>query len=375
MARKLKNPFLLTGYYGKRYFCDREEELETLRQHFQNERNVVLYAWRRMGKSALIHCFLEELESQKQAECIYVDLLGTRNMEDAVLQITKAVYQKYGKTKSGIVPAVMKLLGSVGIELSFDPHSGTPVLRMGVKRNESRAERSLEALGNFLQNRKQTVLVAIDEFQQIRHYGNQDGEAVFRAWVQAFPVVRFIFSGSHRNMMQSMFTEKSRPFYQSAQLLQLKSISIDKYKSFAAQHFKQNKQEITPDVFEKIYSWCRGQTYCIQLVCNRLYNTHPKIIFTHAEQVFQEILQEESAVFSNYTNLLTDTQWAVLIAVAKEEPLVSPMAKQFTDKYGLGASSSVSTALSKLMTTELVIKEDNHYLVHDVLLARWLQTI
>jgi hypothetical protein len=33
------NPFVINNYQGKEYFCDRE-----------NDRNVALYAWRRLGK-------------------------------------------------------------------------------------------------------------------------------------------------------------------------------------------------------------------------------------------------------------------------------------------------------------------------------------
>jgi len=44
MIRKLKNPFLLAGYYGKDYFCNREKELAELENHFGNERNVESFA-------------------------------------------------------------------------------------------------------------------------------------------------------------------------------------------------------------------------------------------------------------------------------------------------------------------------------------------
>ena len=375
MVKKLKNPFLLTGYYSKTYFCDRKNELEILHQHFENERNVVLYAWRRMGKSALIRCFIEELESQQNAETIYVDLLGTRSMDDAILQIAKAVYQRFGKTQKGISPAIAKLFGAIGIDLSFDPHSGMPKLSVGLRNYSPAAENSLAELGAFLQSRKKTILIALDEFQQIRHYSKQDGEAVFRSWVQAFPTIRFIFSGSHRNMMQSMFSDKNRPFYQSAQLMLLNAIPLDAYTQFIQKHFTKNKQEIKTEQIEEFYTWCRAQTYCIQLVCNRLYGMGTNITDSMINKVYSEILQEEGAVFSNYTNLLTDTQWSVLQALAKEEPVKSPTANAFIQQYNLAAASSVSTALQKLMEYEIVIKEGEYYLVHDVLLARWLQSI
>ena len=375
MNRKLKNPFLLTGYYGKEYFCNREDELAALEDHFDNERNVVLYSWRRLGKTALIQCFMAELEAKKKAETIYIDLLGTRTIDDAILGITRAVFNKYGKTSSGISNAIVKLISSIGLDISFDAQSGNPTISFGIKRGNGFHEKSLEALGDFLQQRKKVVLIAIDEFQQIKHYSEQNTEAVFRTWMQQFPALRFIFSGSHRNMMQAMFTERSRPFYQSAQLLQLGAIDFYKYELFINQHFKANKKEIGSDSIDAIYAWSRKQTYCIQLICNRLFGLYSKIELKNLQQVFDDILKEESAVFGNYTNLLTDIQWRLLLAIAKEEPLHAPTAKEFITKYNFGASSTVSTAITKLVESEMIIKEDDKYLVHDVLLARWLQSL
>ena len=375
MIRKLKNPFLLAGYYGKDYFCNREKELAELENHFENERNVLLYSWRKYGKTALIRCFIDNLEKQKKAQALYIDLLGTRTIDDAILNITRAVYNKYGKANGGISAKIVKLISAVGLELSFDANTGIPSISFGIRRTNDMPEKSLEALGDFLQTRKTVVLVALDEFQQIKHYPQQNGEAVFRAWMQQFPAIRFIFSGSHKNMMQLMFAEKSRPFYQSAQLMQLETIQLKHYKQFIKHHFASHNKSISTDAIQEIYCWSRSQTYCIQLVCNRLFGLYDNVETGHLQQVFEDILKEDSAVFSNYTNLLTHTQWHVLLAIAKEEPLQSPTANDFIKKYNLGPPSTISTALNKLLESEIVVKDDDKYLVHEVLLARWLQSL
>lgn len=68
-------------------------------------------------------------------------------------------------------------------------------------------------------------------------------------------------------------------------------------------------------------------------------------------------------------------QWNVLVAVAKEEPLVNPLSKEFVQKHHQGAVSSVSTALKMLQKNELIIEEEGELYVHDVLLSRWLKII
>ena len=49
--------------------------------------------------------------------------------------------------------------------------------------------------------------------------------------------------------------------------------------------------------------------------------------------------------------------------------------KGFIQKYNLGAASTVSTALKALERLELVIKDEENYLVHEVQLARWMARI
>ena len=73
---KLINPFSITSYLGKAYFCDREKETEELVNALENGRNVTLISPRKMGKTGLIqHVFAQF--SPKDIYTIYVDLDGT----------------------------------------------------------------------------------------------------------------------------------------------------------------------------------------------------------------------------------------------------------------------------------------------------------
>jgi DNA-binding MarR family transcriptional regulator len=105
-----------------------------------------------------------------------------------------------------------------------------------------------------------------------------------------------------------------------------------------------------------------------------LYGNYKNVDSSHLNAIFQEIMEQESPLFSNYSNLLTDLQWKILIAIAKEEPVETPLSNDFTGKYQLGATSSVSSALKTLVKKEIVVKE-GAYIVHDVLLMRWLQSL
>ncbi len=374
MKKKLNNPFVLSGYYGPEYFCDRESELQQIHDNITNERNLVIYSWRRLGKTALIHRYLSEFDSKKKNDSLYVDLLATRNIEEAIQQIAEAVYEKYGNTKSGLNQALFKLLGGLGIQIGIDSMSGLPSLNFQYqpKRN---LLKSLKDIGGFLVQKNENIIIAIDEFQQITSYENKNAEAIFRNWVQTFPQIRFIFSGSHRHLMSAMFVEKNRPFFRSAQLLQLNPIKLSNYKEFITKHFTKAKKSITPEQIEYIYEWSRKQTYTIQLICNKLYGQTTKVNQEEIQQALHDIIKQEENVYANYTKLLSNMQWKLLIAIAKEEIVHRPTSKDFITQYGLGATSSVSTALQSLIKNEIIIKDDDGYRIHDVLLCRWIQQL
>ena len=59
---KLDNPFLIRGYAGPSYFCDRTEETQKLVSAISNGRDVTLVAPRSYGKTGLIHNALQILD-------------------------------------------------------------------------------------------------------------------------------------------------------------------------------------------------------------------------------------------------------------------------------------------------------------------------
>lgn len=372
--RKPANPFIISGYHSPEYFCDRQEESQWLLEQFENERNVVLYSWRRIGKTALIKHLFYYLEQNKKAETIFVDLLGSINVSEANSRIAQAIVSRFGNVQKGLGAGLVALLGSVGASIGLDPYNGTPKISFKLLPSES-VPVSLAVMGDFLSKRKKPIIICIDEFQQVINYQETNAEAIFRQWSQQFPMVRFIFAGSHRQMMISMFSEKSRPFYRSVQMKVLDKLDEETYAKFIQHFFKKSGKQINKPLIDKVFAWTRLQTYYVQLICNKLFAKKAPYDDVLLEEIFTEILQQEIPLFASYQKLLTQFQWKLLIAVAKEENLINPLAKDFISKYALGSASSVSTALKSLVNKEFIIFNEDYYTMHDTLLMRWLQQL
>ena len=59
----MNNPFLIVGYQGPEYFCDREKETEVILSALHNGRNITLVSPRRMGKTGFLYA------TRKGEEC------------------------------------------------------------------------------------------------------------------------------------------------------------------------------------------------------------------------------------------------------------------------------------------------------------------
>lgn len=372
--RKPTNPFIVSGYHSPAYFCNRESELAWLTEQFANERNAVLYSWRRMGKTALLKHFFYHLEKTNRGEGVFVDLLGTINLTEANKRIATAIVNRFGEMGSGLGVRLLKLIGAIGATVGLDPMSGTPQVTFGLSNSQS-IPASFDAIGNFLAERKKPVVICIDEFQQINNYEENNAEAVFRTWMQNFPMIRFVFSGSHRGMMTSMFSEEARPFYRSAQLKSLEPLKPDEYALFIAGHFSKGEKKIARTQVDKIFVWTRMQTYYAQLICNKLYSKGNVVSDSLLQEAYTEVLQQEIPIFSTYQQLLTAFQWKLLVTLARHEAVANPLSQDFLSQNSLGAASSVSAALRTLEKKDFVIYENNRYILHDTLLMRWLQSI
>ena len=75
---KLDNPFLIRGYAGPSYFCDRTEETQKLVSAISNGRDVTLVAPRRYSKTGLIHNAFQVLD--KTHATVYLDIFAIEDL-------------------------------------------------------------------------------------------------------------------------------------------------------------------------------------------------------------------------------------------------------------------------------------------------------
>lgn len=367
-----QNPFLTHGYVEPLYFCDRAAETKQLVSALENERNVTLISIRRMGKTGLINHVFHKVK--KKYDCVYVDILATTNLREFTLMFSKAVINQLETTITKSFSNVTSIFRKLKPVITLDPFSGMPSVEFDIK-TDSESETTLQDIFSYLKSKKKKVIIAIDEFQQITTYPEKKTEALLRTYVQHLSNVVFIFSGSQKHTLSSMFHDSSRPFYQSTELLMMGQIDPGEYASFIEYHFKNNKRSISPEAVRLVLEWTRTHTFYVQILCNKLFSNEAKK--NEEKQVLdtmEGILQENEGVFFNYMNLLTAQQWSLLKAIGKEGIVKRLNEKTFLNKYHLGASS-VQRSIKALTDREMVLHDEGVYKVYDVFLSRWLERL
>lgn len=372
MAR-LNNPFVVYGYKGPEYFCDRVSESNKICSALRNERNVTLVSPRRMGKTGLIHHVFNKMESEdKDCKCFYIDIFATKNIEQFVQTLGSAVIGKLDSFSQSALRKIQEFFSAWRPAVTFDQLTGLPTVTLDIKQNEE--NESLKQIFEYMKMSGKRCYIAIDEFQQIQNYSESGLEAMLRSYIQFLPNVYFIFSGSHQHMMEEMFLSANRPFFQSSMVMSLGSIDIEEYRQFANRMLEGQNRTIGQDVFQQIYDFASGITWYVQAILHGIYE-HPDHIVDNAlvDDVVKELVEEQSATFQNYCAWLTDNQYALLKAIAYEKSVKSPLAQQFIHTHHLPATSSVKTALRTLEDKMLVSRSANEgYSVSDKLFALWL---
>lgn len=367
------NPFLIRGYRGKEYFCDREAETKNLLRLLQNGNDVVLAAPRRIGKSGLIqHCFAQE--ELNGYYVFYVDVYNTRCFADFVALLGAEIAEKLNSKGKKALQRFWEVVSSLRAGISFDP-MGEASLNIQVGDiNQSKV--TLKEIFDYLNSADRPCIIAIDEFQQITEYPEKNTEALLRTYIQKCNNAHFIFSGSHRHMMTQIFLNPSRPFYQSASHFSLDCIPLDVYTPFAQNLFVRGGKKLESDVMKAIYEEAEGLTWYVQKLLNELYSLTQKgeiCTMDYIPIAMRNILDSYDNNYADLLHLLSSRQMALLLAIAREGKATNVQSAAFIKRYKLTSASSVQSGIKTLLEKAYLTENSGKYYIYDLFLQRWLE--
>ena len=372
--KQLSNPFVIGKYVDKDYFCDREKESELLVHHIVNGRHVTLMSERRMGKTGLIeHVFTNHLPNEY--ETFLIDIYTCKNLREMVYLLANEVFKKISK-KQPLLDKLLSVVHSLKATLSYNSLTGQPEFGLGLG-EITQPEITLDEILNYLEASDKLCVVAIDEFQKIASFEEDNVEALLRTKIQHLKNTQFIFAGSEHHLLEGIFNDPARPFYNSVVFMQLLPIEQNEYVRFCQRLFSLYDKTVSEALVSRLYDCFQGITWYLQLSMNEGFTMAERGGYVGEEayeQILNHMVDSKRFTFEDRYASLTEKQKTVLLAIAAEFPKELTLTSQeFIAKYNLKTASSVQTAVKGL--TEKGILNDSHGTKRptDLLFMSWLK--
>ena len=370
----LSNPFVIGKYVDKDYFCDREKESEMLVHHIVNGRHVAIMSERRLGKTGLIeHVFANSLPDGY--EPFLIDIYTCKNLREMVYLLASEVFKKIAR-KQSMLERLMRMVRSLKTTISYEVVTGFPEISFGLGEIQQ-PEVTLDEILGYLESSDAVCIVAIDEFQKIASFEEENVEALLRTKIQHLKKTQFIFAGSERHLLEGIFSNPARPFYNSVVFMQLLPIEVGVYVKFCQQLFLKYGKSVSPALVERLYKCFQGITWYLQLSMNEAFTMAERggcVDEEAYDQILNHLVDSKRFTFEDRYASLTEKQKTVLMAIASEFPnQVTLTSQNFITRYNLKTSSSVQTAVKGLV--EKGILSDNHGVRRptDLLFMLWLK--
>ena len=371
------NPFIVTGKIDPEYFCDRITESARLVKSITNGNNMVIISPRRMGKTGLIRFCYDKPEIADEYYTFFIDILHTSSLREFTYLLGREIYETLLPRSRKMAGLFIQTIKSINGKFGFDPITGMPTFNVELG-DIDRPEYTLDEIFQYLAHADKPCIVAIDEFQQIAKYPEKNIEAQLRTHIQKLRNCNFIFAGSERHMMQEMFTSAARPFYHSADMLELKAIVPEIYIPFIVGHFEKRNRRIDSENVAKVYDLFKGHTYYVQKTFNEAFADTPEgdeCTLETLRAAIDNMIASNDTIFREILSNIPEKQKELLYAIAKEGEAERITSAAFIKRHSLTSASSVQSAMKKLLEKDIITEINKVFSVTDKLFAMWINRL
>ena len=369
------NPFQYGGIVDDESFCNRTQELHDLRRAAENGDRLLVYAERRMGKTSLIKRLLKRLPKSSFI-AIYVDLWATGGSESFASAIAKATPEAAETRADKLLETGKELFKHLIPSVTID-QAGNPSIEFGARQGLDtvpQIEDALDAPARLALKRKKQIVVVYDEIQRIAEYGEDTVERVMRSRIQQHQGVSYFFLGSRKHLIRQMFTQESRPLFQSAGHYPLSTIATAHWIPFIRDRFAGADKPLEDSLIEKLCARTEGHPYYTQHLAHDLW----EIVLPGHAVLAEDLARAEDTLLQRlghtYTVLLertTENQRKLLRGMSSAVHEARPFTSEFLRKNHLAASSA-HRAAEGLLSDDVIDRENGGFIISDRFFKIWL---
>jgi len=374
----MSNPFYLIPIPPDGPLCDRAPELQELAAHARAKGSVVLYSPRRFGKTSLVKRVQSDLAAEG-AVTIFCDLFGVASAEDAAARLARAVFaQVHGREP--LWKRALATLRTFRPVLRPDPQGGAsltvePVA--GGRTGLALLSEVMETLVSFIAGTEELVHIALDEFQEIVMLKEAPAvEAELRSGI-ARTGAAWTFVGSRRHLLLGLFSDRQRPFFQSAILRQLPPLPTADLRIYARERFTAGGRACDEAAAARLAALAAGHPYYAQRLGYFAWEIAARekleIVESTIDAALAELLQTETPVYEATVSALKLQQRLLLRALARE-PSPQIMAAGYLQRHRLGSVGGIQKSIRALRELDLAERDNDNepWRLTDAMFARWL---
>lgn len=377
IMRRVKNPFIVSGKIEPEYFCDRVEESAKLIKSLTNGNNLVLISPRRMGKTGLIHFCYDKPEISNNYSTIFIDILHTTSLREFTFLFGKSIFESIIPLGRKVLTTFVQTLKSLSGKFSVDLVTNMPTFNLELG-DITHPALTLEEIFAYLEKSDKPCIVAFDEFQQIVNYPEKNIEALLRSYVQQASNANFIFAGSEYHIMQKMFMSSAKPFYNSADTLELKAIDLDEYIRFVTRLMGKGHRIVSPRIIKSVYRLYQGNTYAMQKTFNELYsilNDGETCTLDTVVTAINNVIDSKEPMFRQQLSGINDKHKPLLYAIARDGEAERLTSAVFVKRHKLASASAVQYSATQLLSNGILTRLNGKYSVNDPFFALWINRL
>ena len=376
----MENPFVYGEVVPGGAFVDREVELDRLVTDLGEGQKVFLISPRRYGKSSLIRQALTAL-ARKAALTVDVTVSSYSSylaFLEGYARALASAESRWDRARQWLAEAIT----STRPAIRFEPTDTGPgrfsvaFPAVTTARDVNRLAVEVFALpGRLAGERGRAVVVALDEFQAIDGFDGGSVEHALRAAAQQQRQVGYVFAGSEPSLMERMIGPR-RPFYKAGPVMRLQKIPPDTFAEFIEARFTQTGIRPEPGLGHAIVDLAGNLPYDVQRLAHETWDDMRaaggrRATLDDLHTTLARLLAEQDTMFEALWQRLTLAQRAALRAVVLQDGR-ELLAADTRARHRLGGASSVQASLAALVKQDLLLKEDQRYVVVDSLLREWV---
>ena len=364
--------------------CNRKEERAELTRNVLTGAHTWLWGRRRMGKTSLVEQGLQDLaRNRRKVVAATIDLLVVHDVQDLEVRIRTVVE----RISASIVPKGRRSSGKLAEAFgALKPEFSFGAMGLGVRL--SPPTQAMQGIAEMLLGldraagmyRRRAVIV-LDEFQQLGQLesgtARHGPEGAVRHAVERARNVTYLFAGSQRHLLASMFEDEDRPLYRLCRKMTLDRIGAADYRAFMRQAgISRWRSPVADAAIDRILAATTRHPYYVNALCARLWGGERPPSVEAVDAAWSRIVDEDKRVAADRLVRLAPSQRALLKAVARTRGGVEhPASLEFLSPLRLPTSTG-NRARVVLEQEDLIRRDDDgRWVLVDPVMTSYLRSL